>query len=690
MEISRREFLAGASALLLAPPASGQPARLARKDCYFGLHFDLHPSAQDRDLGRDITDEMVAHVLDTCRPDFIQYDSKGDPGYLGFPSKSGMSAPGIVQDSLAIWRRVTAAHGVALYNHFSGIRDALAATKNPEWASVGPDGKKDPTRVSIFSAYEDQLMIPVLLEAALKYDLDGSWIDGDCWGVRCDYSEAAQRKFFDLTGDNALPVKPGDKDWDVYIEMQRDTFRQYVARYLDALHKAKPGYQITCNFIYSTFMPESPRCPWTFSPPMSPPKVATREARIQARYLSRNGIPWDLMSWSSNSPTRIMPVAPSLSPNSSRKLPSSSPRAEPTRFISIPRVGWIDDHFVNTAAEVGKFCRQRQRWSHHSDTLPEVGVLYSSRFVYKTGLNPFGAGRCRMPVEGAVDLMLSMGYSVDILPDWQLALAAPVYPLIVVPDWGDLGSEVLDILTKYVAGGGKLLLFGAENARLFSENFNLRFAGPPQFHSVCAADDPASPRYKAAGFPSMLRPRISWPTPSPTETRAKAWGRSPGGPCQSWHGNGCRLPRPHCYYLRKIPQPCPALRGGARHRGAVASAHRRLGPNDPALEVVLRTKDGQTLIHLINTDGAEVNRQYAHTGVVNRTGPIRLRLRMAAAPGHVFLEPEGTPLPGRYEAGKWHGTLPDLEITHPEDSRLNLMTRKPSSRPPALPTRGAK
>ena len=145
LDISRRQFLAAASALLLATPAGAQsPRRLARKDSFLGLHFDFDPGAGDTPIGRDLTEAMVSHLLETCRPDFVQCDSKGQLGYLCFPSKTGMTVPGIVQDPLALWRRVTAAHGVALYNHFSGLEDVYAITKHPEWASVGANSAHDP------------------------------------------------------------------------------------------------------------------------------------------------------------------------------------------------------------------------------------------------------------------------------------------------------------------------------------------------------------------------------------------------------------------------------------------------------------------------------------------------------------------------------------------------------------------
>src|ERR1019366_759508 len=240
---------------------------------------------------------MVSHLLESVRPDFIQYDSKGHPGYLAFPSDTGMSAPGIVKDSLAIWRRVTAAHGVALYNHFSGVWDGLAMTRHPEWARLGPDGKRHALETSLYGPYERGLMIPELTEVALKYDLDGSWVDGDCWAVNLDYCEAAQRMFREKTGIETLPKKPEDKGWNEFLEMQREQFRQYVARYADALHRAKPGFQITSNWMYSTYEPEHPTVPLDYLSGDLADKAAVRQARIQARYLSRCGKPWDLMSW---------------------------------------------------------------------------------------------------------------------------------------------------------------------------------------------------------------------------------------------------------------------------------------------------------------------------------------------------------------------------------------------------------
>ena len=290
MFTSRREFLGILAACGAPLPAHAAP--LARKDSFFGLHFDLHPSKTDNALGRDLTEAMVDRLLERVRPDFVQYDSKGHVGYLGFPSKTGYSAPGIVRDSLEIWRKSTARHNVALYNHFSGVWDSLAVERHPDWARVRPDGKPEPNQTSTFGPYVDQLMIPELEEVAAKYSLDGAWVDGECWAVNPDYSDAVKKAF---GGD--LPKSAKDPRWNEFLEFNREQFRRYVRHYVDTLHRTRPGFQIASNWLYSTFVPERPDLPVDY---LSGDYLGTNSistAHLEARYLAATGKPWDLMAW---------------------------------------------------------------------------------------------------------------------------------------------------------------------------------------------------------------------------------------------------------------------------------------------------------------------------------------------------------------------------------------------------------
>jgi len=156
-----------------AAAEAGRP--IPRKDAFFGMHFDLHPNAQDTVLGVDVSEDNIAALLDRVKPDFVQYDCKGHPGYAGYPTKIGWPSPGIVKDSLAVWRKVTRERGIGLYIHYSGVWDSKAIEEHPDWARIDAQGKRDPNATSVFGPYVDKLLIPQLEEVTQAYALDGVW-----------------------------------------------------------------------------------------------------------------------------------------------------------------------------------------------------------------------------------------------------------------------------------------------------------------------------------------------------------------------------------------------------------------------------------------------------------------------------------------------------------------------------------
>jgi ABC-type lipoprotein export system ATPase subunit len=79
---------------------------------------------------------MVEYIINQVKPDFIQVDCKGHPGYSSYPTKVGNQAPGFVKDQLKIWREMTAEKGVALYLHYSGVWDSRAVQIQRELATV--------------------------------------------------------------------------------------------------------------------------------------------------------------------------------------------------------------------------------------------------------------------------------------------------------------------------------------------------------------------------------------------------------------------------------------------------------------------------------------------------------------------------------------------------------------------------
>jgi hypothetical protein len=639
--LTRRGFalLVGSLPLLRAQA----PARLPRRDSFFGLHFDLHPNAEDKSLGRDVTEEMIENILQQAQPDYVQYDSKGHPGWLGWPSKVGPSAPGIVNDSLAIWRRVTARRGVALYIHFSGIWDSETVKRHPDWARVDAEGKRSANEASTFGPYVDDLMIPELREAAARYQLDGAWVDGECWATKPDYYPGVKEAFRKATGIAELPAGPNSPGWQEFLSFNREQFRKYVRRYVDALHRSNPGFQIASNWLYSTFVPEEPELPVDFLSGDFLGNASISTARLDARYLAQTGRPWDLMAWGfqqaeSNTVGEVHKPAVQLQQEASVVLAQGGG----FQIYMVPsRAGYFDEKMVKTMADVGRFCRARQTFAHHSETVPQIGVVFSKETLYRTTNRLFGGwGKAADPARGMVDALVGCQWSVDVVPDWKLERVAAGYPFLVLPDWAAPGQAVAAALLDYARKGGTLLVAGADNAALFAPAMGVRLSGKPA----------KQPAYLSAGEVLGNATGV-WQDidPGPASVLQQ---RTPTYDTRKDARPAAVSARAGAGEIVMVPGPLGSLYA-ATHAEAIrrftrALVEPRFKPlvrvdAPPPVEVVLRRKNGDLMVHLLNTTGMQVAGDFATVDYVPPVGPVRLTLG-AEKPRAMTMEPEGLEL----------------------------------------------
>jgi hypothetical protein len=655
MTLNRRQFFAAGAAVMTTQSSAQDPPRLRRKDCYFGLHFDLHPSASDTALGRDVTDEMVERLLTRVRPDYVQYDCKGHVGYLGYRSKVGPSAPGIVKDSLEIWRRVTARRGVGLYIHFSGVWDGVAVTQHPEWARVRPDGKLDDHNTSTFGPYVDQLMIPELDEAISRYKLDGVWVDGECWSVAPDYGATAARVFREKTGLTALPKTAADQGWLQFLEINRDQFRNYVNHYLQVLHEKHPGVQIASNWLYSSYVPERPELPVDFLSGDFLGGVPISTAHLEARYLAATGEPWDLMAWGFLA-DRTLNIKIHKSPVQLKQEASAViPQGGGFEIYYNPtRAGWIDDRLVDVLEDVARFCRERKDISFGTETIPQVAVLFSRHSLYTNTGKLFGGwGSAVNPARGVIDALLAAHYSVDVLPDWK-ASQASLYPVVIVPDWQDVGPEIRESLAAYARSGGNLVVIGAGNAGAFAkagavrdeESWVLGKAGFGSIRGPWAELAAASGQVLESRFPAVDSRRDAQPAAILMNSGKGKMVVIPGplGAAYAAH----HAPALHEFLQRVLARV---------FRPAVEIAA------PPSVEIALRKQGGRRwLLHLSNMTAAQAGTEYAVVEWVPAAGPINVTLRLPRRPAQARWEPEGRELQGTWADGQFQTTIDRLEV----------------------------
>ena len=660
MLLTRRQVLS------LIPVSSlhrlwAQPRRLARRESFFGIHLDLHPNDKDTSLGRDVSEAMVGKFLNTVKPDYVQYDCKGHAGYLGYPSEVSASAP-MVADSLAVWRKVTAARGIALYIHFSGVWDSLAVKERPEWARGRPDGAVEDRQTSTFGPYVDERMIPQLLEVSEKYALDGVWVDGECWATNPDYSARAAEAFRRATGIADLPKKAGDKGWLEFLEFNREQFRRYVRHYVETVRKARPGFQIASNWLYSTFVPERPVLPVDFISGDYLGNASISQARLQARYMAQTGKPWDLMAWGFQS-ARNNTVGPIHKPAANLMQEAAIVLAQGGGFqiyYQPARSGHIDDLHVGVMARVAAFCRARQKVSHQSEPAPQVGVLYSRHTLYSTANKLFGGwGNAEAPAQGLIDALLENHYSVDVIPDWKLDDMAAQWPCIAVPDWAALGGDIVSTLKRYVRQGGRLLVVGAANTRHFAAELGVAASGEPSelaayipgeevFANVSGAwqdVELTGARLLLSRHPTYDATRDARPAAC---VAAAGQGRAAGffGPLGSVFSatHAPEIRRVIGRLMRELFQP--AVEVDAPH----------------TVEIALRRREGRIALHLINTTAMQVASNYAAIDFVPPVGPLHIRLRTPRPPANLRHEPAGTPLTGRWQNGVFDLPLARLDL----------------------------
>ena len=439
-----------------------EPKRLKRSESFIGIHFDFHANEDCKDIGANTTPEMVQTILDMVKPDFIQVDSKGHPGWSSYPTKVGNPAPGVVADSLKVWREVTAKNGVALYTHYSGVWDNTAISRNPEWGVVDKNGNKSLERNSVFSEYKDKLLVPQLLEFALDYGLDGVWVDGECWATQIDYGTAAQEKFKKVLGREEIPTSPDQDGWFEWCDFHREAFREYLRSYVKTVKERAPDYQIASNWAFTDHMPDPISADVDFISGDFSPNNSVNAARYSTRLMANQGKPWDLMAWSFASQNGWVPkTGIQLCREAACVLAQGGAFQA---YYTQERDGSVRVSKLESMAETAKFCRARQELCQYSSGVPQVALFCPTakhyRDVSSQGEALFPMITWQRPI---LYRLLELNYSVDVLTDSALSQRISDFPVVVFFR-GDCWSETLKSKVKgYLNSGGSVVAIGDES-----------------------------------------------------------------------------------------------------------------------------------------------------------------------------------------------------------------------------------
>jgi len=639
------------------------PKTLRRADSFFGLHFDFHATINDNKIGKTFTYGMIDSLLTLVKPDFIQVDCKGHPGISSYPTKVGNPAPGFIKDPYKIWREVTRKYGVALFVHYSGIIDSEAIEKHPDWAIVNANGQLSKGKTSVRGPYTERLLIPQLKELIDTYNIDGAWVDGECWALDLDYSNYMLDSFHKETKIENVPRSDKDTGWSEFKDFNRNSFRKHIAHYVDELHKYDPDFQITSNWAFSSLMPEPVDINIDFISGDYTPENSVYSGLYEARCIASQRKPWDLMAWSftydfntgtqiTKSPVQLMQAAATeISMGGGFQLyfqQNHDASIRPWNFDLMKRVA--------------DFCRARQPFCKNAVPVPQIALLYSSANFHRNSDYLYqNSAKIDDPIKGMLNILLDGQNAVEILMEHHLKERINEYPLVIVPECQYLTNEFKSELLDYVKNGGNLLLVGPDATAMFTEQLNARLVGSASNETKNIGLDG-----QMAGINSLFQPFI--PTES-AETFGQIYNtadfRFPSQPAAtiSSYGKG-KIAGVFLNigenYLR-MSNPV--------YRGFINSLVRKLFPN-PKVEVTgsedaavtVNNLNNKIAINIINMSGPHANKDVARYDNIQSIGPLDIKVKLEKRPVKVMQQPENISLEYSYSNGELKTSVKKVEI----------------------------
>ena len=650
---------------------------------FFGLHFDLHPGEHDTELGAETTYEHIHAELAKVKPDWVQYDCKGHPGYTGYPTKVGVPSPGIVKDALSIWSKVAHDMGMPIVVHYSGTWDQVQWKKHPEWSRRKADGSLvggegwNPHAMAADSPYDDEILIPQLKEVIDWYGIDGCWVDGECWAAAPDWSDWTRDLFIKQTGITDAPIKPGDPHWDEYMAFNRERFVAHLKRYGDAMHAYQPAFAVCSNWAYTVRMPDEITAPVDYLSGDFVWAFGMDSAALEAKFMESRGLPWDLMAWGFTTSGRMDKAKWTTKSFAHLAMEGALVAANGGAFqiYDTPvRNGRVVDWDMDIFAKVGRFMRARQRLCRGAASAPHVALLHSQSHFYANNhpedtVSVYNEGVPVRTLTGALALLLDNHYHSDVMNEDTLLRRMDEYPVIVVAEQTHLPQSFRDALLAWVQRGGKLLLTGSHIVQDYGDALGVKAEGESKEEVGEVEEVAFVPADKGAVNVSgmwqhvqlngakAIAPLLKTQEPKHGDT---------GYPAATIvkYGKG---------KIAAIYGPVGTVYSDYRYpriRSFVGQVLKTLTGAMPVeidaptwVQMTVRRRPGQTIVHLLNTAANQpLSPVNPYMEDVPPTGPITVRVQCQSRPASVTLAPDKEGLSWKWSKGILTATINSLYI----------------------------
>ena len=270
--------------------------------------------------------------------------------------------------------------------------------------------------------------IPPLAAQTRPSNLAGiNQVDRECWRTDPDYSPETISAWRGMGLGLVVPRKPEDPKWEIWLEFNRQRFRDCVRKSVDLHQKESPGTRFAFKNLYTSRVPEKPELPVDYLI-----SEASNHIRLDTRYLAQTGKQWGYKATNTQEAALVLAQGGLL----------------------------FEDEVENS-----RFSRELQSLCQNTQSLSEVAVLFSRTSLYRKSNQLFGDwGQHVAPCTALLDALIQCHCSVDLMPDW----APLTWPILAIPEWEEIGDALAREIAHQVRGGLKLILIGATNAKKFT------------------------------------------------------------------------------------------------------------------------------------------------------------------------------------------------------------------------------
>ena len=258
------------------------------------------------------------------------------------------------------------------------------------------------------------------------------------------------------------------------------------------------------------------------------------------------------------------------------------------------------------------------------------------------------------PVRGAVFALLEKHYGVDVLDEWALLPRLNEFPVVVVPERHALSDEMVAALKSYVEGGGRLMVSGSESFPTFGGKFLGVTKGKEVEETIyhIGTGKEAAPFYSdrwrlcKPTSAQTISPLIETAHPDEYQTRFPAATINKVGKGQVAYLPGGLF---RAYQRDRSPLQREVL-GAILSK--VAPAFEITVDAPSCVDVALRRKKGQRIIHLVNRGTGLPNAAGAvAVDEIAPVGPITVKIKCKTAPQSVSLSFEDASVHTVFEKG---------------------------------------